>query len=95
MPYEEKTAAAMPKHDVQMESRRKLAVSGIVDVESFNEEEIVLRGADFVLLVRGSGFRMEKLNVDTGDAVIVGKVDLLEYEDGPIEKSGLFSRLFK
>lgn len=95
MPYEEKTAAAMPKHDVSMESRRKLAVSGIVDVESFNEEEIVLRGADFVLLVRGSGFRMEKLNVDTGDAVIVGKVDLLEYEDGPIEKSGLFSRLFK
>lgn len=94
MPYEEKAPILTPKHDVSMESRKKLTVSGIVDVESFNEDEIVLRGADFVLCVRGSGFRMEKLNVDTGDAVIKGRVDLLEYEDGPIEKTGLFSRFF-
>lgn len=94
MPYEEKAPAAVPKHNVAMEMRRSLTVSGIVDVESFNEEEIVLRGADFVLCVHGSGFRMEKLNVDTGDAIIKGRVDALEYEDGAAPKGGLMSRFF-
>ena len=95
MAYEEKYKPAELPHNVIMENRKKVSVSGVDDVESFDENEIVMSTSQGVLIVRGRDLRIEKLSLDSGDVVMVGEIDKLEYEDDVKVTGGLFSRLFK
>lgn len=95
MAYDEKYIAVDIPHNLVMEGRKKLSISGITDVESFNEEEIVMASSKWVMTVRGESLHMEKLSVDTGDVVITGRIDLIEYDDGAVTTGGFFSRIFK
>lgn len=95
MAYEEKYKQAELPHNVIMESRKKITVSGVDDVESFDENEIVMSTSQGVLIVRGRELRIEKLSLDSGDVVMEGEIDRLEYEDDVKVSGGLFSRLFK
>lgn len=95
MPYEEKYKTIELPHNVIMESRKKMSVSGVDDVESFDENEIIMSTSQGILIVRGKELRIEKLSLDSGDVVMEGVIDRLEYEDDVKISGGLFSRLFK
>lgn len=95
MAYDEKYTLSEIPHNIVMEGRKKLSVSGITDVESFNEQEIIMASSKWVMTVRGENLHMEKLSVDTGDVIITGRIDLIEYEDGAVSTGGFFSRIFK
>ncbi len=96
MAYEERFKTVELPHNVIMEGRKKLSVSGVDDVESFDENEVVMSTSQGILIVRGSGLRVEKLSLDSGDVVLEGELDKLEYEDDiKTQGGGLFSRLFK
>lgn len=85
-------------HNLILENRKKLSVSGIEEVESFNEEEIVLRtGHHGVLVIKGSELHINKLNVDTGDVNISGTVTSMDYIDESLKAKGpgLFARLLR
>ena len=95
MPYEEKQAHA-PQHNVIIEARSRIAVTGVTDVESFDENEIIMATSMGVLFLRGTALRIDKLSLDTGDVTIEGNVDKFEYEDNARAPQGsLFSRLFR
>ncbi len=95
MAYEEKFKTVELPHNVIMESRKKTSVSGVDDVESFDENEIVMSTSQGILIVRGRDLRIEKLSLDSGDVVLEGTIEKLEYEDDVKVTGGLFSRLFK
>jgi sporulation protein YabP len=95
MAYEEKYRTIELPHNVIMESRKKVSVSGVDDVESFDENEIVMSTTQGVLVVHGKDLRIEKLSLDSGDVVMEGEIDRLEYEDDVKPSGSLFSRLFK
>ena len=95
MAYEEKYKLAELPHNVIMESRKKVSVSGVDDMESFDEGEIVMGTAQGILIIRGKELRIEKLSLDSGDVTIEGIIDKLEYEENVKTSDGLFSRLFK
>ena len=95
MAYEEKYKLAELPHNVIMESRKKVSVSGVDDVESFDDGEIVMGTAQGILIIRGKELRIEKLSLDSGDVTIEGIIDKLEYEENAKASDGLFSRLFK
>jgi sporulation protein YabP len=95
MAYEEKYKAVELPHNVIMEGRKRVSVSGVDDVESFDENEIVMSTSQGILIVRGKELKIEKLSLDSGDVVMDGIVDKLEYEDDVKVAGGLFSRLFK
>jgi sporulation protein YabP len=95
MAYEEKYKPAELPHNVIMEGRKKVSVSGVDDVESFDENEVVMSTSQGVLIVRGRDLRIEKLSLDSGDVVMEGEIDRLEYEDDAKPSGGLFTRLFK
>ncbi len=85
-------------HNIILENRRKLSVSGIEEVESFNEEEIILRVlSGGALVVKGYELHINKLNVDTGDVSITGEVTAMDYveQSGKAKGPGLLSRLFR
>lgn len=95
MAYDEKYAATQIPHNIVMDRRAKLSVSGVTDVASFNEQEVVTETSMGTLIIRGEGLHMEKLSVDSGDVMITGRVDSLEYEDSAPTSEGFFSRLFR
>ena len=77
-----------------LEEREQLSVSGVEEVESFDENTIVMRTSRGTLVVRGEELHIEKLSLDGGELRVEGSVDSLTYEDGGREGGGLFSRLF-
>ena len=95
MPYDEKNSRPDGPHHLILEGREQLSVSGVEEVESFDENTIVMYTCKGTLIVRGEGLHIEKLSLDGGDLKVEGDVDSLTYEDGPREKGGLLSRLFR
>ena len=65
MPYE--TANLQVPHRVVLEERGSLAVSGVEEVERFDEAEIVMATVRGTMVVRGTGLHIEKLSLDGGE----------------------------
>ncbi len=91
---EEKFPAVRKPHHVILEQRRKLSVSGVEEVERFDESEISLSTSCGGLVIRGEGLRIEKLSLDTGELGVEGQVSFLGYEE-PAPTGGFFGRLFR
>ena len=81
-------------HRLSLDQRNRLTVSGVDEVESFDESAIRMttRGGD--LLVRGRGLHIEKLSLDGGDLLVDGTVDALIYQE-PEEAASFLSLLFR
>ena len=79
-----------------LENREKLSVSGIIDVESFNDECIVIDTELGVLVVKGEDLHINKLNIDSSELNIEGDIISCEYSDRDGSRSkGFFSKMFK
>ncbi len=95
MPYEEARGRQDAAHHIILEEREQLSVSGVEEVESFDENIIVMYTSRGALVVRGEGLHIEKLSLDGGDLKVEGEIDSLTYEDDRREKGGLLARLFR
>lgn len=95
MAYEEKFRSPDVPHNVVIEGRARAAVSGVTDVESFDETVVAINTTKGALIVRGEQLHMEKLSLDSGEIVIEGHIRSLDYEDEAAPSGGFFSRLFK
>lgn len=86
------------KHSVSIENRNKIIVTGVIDVSSFDEENISAETTMGYLTVKGSNLHISKLNMDSGELLIDGDADSLVYTNLKDEKNGkssLFSKMFK
>ncbi len=93
MAYEEKSKNTELPHGLILQDRRRLTVSGVMDVESFDENAIVLQTAGGLLILRGSALHIDKLSIEGGELLVTGRIDSLVYEDGAA-RGGFFARLF-
>jgi sporulation protein YabP len=83
-------------HNIILEDRRALTVSGVSDVDSFDEEAVVLFTELGELTVRGSAMHMNKLNVESGEVSIEGNIEQLSYRDeSPRSTGGFIGRIFR
>ena len=84
-------------HSISMKNREGLTITEVDDVESFDEEKVIVHTSMGVLTVLGSDFRIHKLNVDDGNLVIDGVVDEIKYSDMPDHggRGGFLSGLFR
>ena len=95
MAYEEKAKPAKA-HSIILEGRAKLAVSGVEEVESFDENEIVMTTSRGTMVVTGENLHIEKLSLDGGDLKVEGDIDALTYEDDRRERgNSLLARLLR
>ncbi|HIV96028.1 MAG TPA: sporulation protein YabP [Candidatus Agathobaculum stercoravium] len=81
-------------HTVILEGREKLTISGVVDVQSFDEEQVLLETVRGMLVVRGQGLHVERLQLEAGELIVEGEVGLVEYDDSVQPRGGLLKRLF-
>jgi len=85
-------------HNIIMENREKMSVSGVLEVESFDEETIILHTEQGVLIVKGEDLHINKLNIESGELIIDGIIDSLTYtdQDGTRSKGmSFFSKIFR
>jgi len=82
-------------HELTLSGRRKLTVSGVDDVERFDEQEIVMRCGGTLLVVGGEGLSVSRLSVESGDVAIAGRVSSLIYEEAPAGRGGFWGRMFR
>ena len=84
-------------HKLILDNRKEASVTGVKDVISFDEKEILLQTADGKLQIRGSGLHVKGLNLEKGEAALAGLVDSLVYlsKDSPRKEEPLFTRLFR
>lgn len=86
-------AENLKKHTLMLDNRSKLMITGAQDVNGFNEDTVSVQTSDGTLVIKGSALHIEKLNLDTGDVCVEGKVSAMQYI-GSASKSKL-SKLFR
>ncbi|MGN0171251.1 MAG: sporulation protein YabP [Acutalibacteraceae bacterium] len=82
-------------HQLMLDDRRRLTVSGVSDVDSFDDTAVVVYTSLGELTVRGSQLHISRLNVDTGELAVEGSVSSLEYAELRQKSKGLLGKLFK
>jgi sporulation protein YabP len=80
-------------HRLTLEQREHLVISGVEEVERFDEESIVLTTNMGELEIRGEGLHIEKLSLEGGELHVEGTVTALIYGMEPRESGGLLRRL--
>ena len=93
MAYDDSRLPADAAHHILLEGREQLSVSGVEDVESFDENLIVMLTVRGTLVVRGEDLHIEKLSLDGGDLKVEGMVESLSYEESERSRGGFLSRL--
>ncbi|MGE4276393.1 MAG: sporulation protein YabP [Lawsonibacter sp.] len=93
MAYEDDRLRPGTGHQVVLEDREQLTITGVEEVESFDDSSILLSTAHGGLEVQGEGLHIEKLSLDGGDLKVEGLINALIYEPRGRERGGLLSRL--
>lgn len=88
-------AIAAVGHKVTLIDRGRLEITGVIEVESFDENSIVMSTSQGGLTVQGEGLHIETLSLDGGALKVDGTVESLTYEDRAEARGGLWSRLFR
>lgn len=64
-----------------IEERKTLSVTGVGNIISFDESFALLDSQSALVSVEGEGLQILKMDVDSGEVVIVGKINALAYSD--------------
>lgn len=89
----------MPKaHKVVFNNRKSGMVTGVLDVISFDLNEILLETELGLLTVKGTDLHVNRLNLEKGEVDLAGNVDSFAYSgsnQSVRHEDGFFAKLFK
>ena len=85
------------KSSMMLENRKRLSLNGVIEVISFNDEQIILNTSLGTLIIKGEELRMNKLDVQNGDIMITGTVNSYAYinKESKQDKESILAKLFK
>ena len=81
-------------HSVKIAARMKTEISGVEEVESFDEGSVVLHTSCGEMTIEGGGLHVGTLDMERGIVAVDGKVNGIYYNDGAPQKRGLRARFF-
>ncbi|WP_188456138.1 sporulation protein YabP [Virgibacillus oceani] len=96
--YEKETVNRVQQdHYVKINNRKNLEITGVKEVDSFDNEEFLLETVMGYLIVRGQNLQLKNLDVGDGLVTIKGKIYELSYVDEHQQEKakGFFSKLFR
>lgn len=85
-------------HRLIIHNRETIDVTGVLHVDSFDDEEVILETEQGLLAIRGEDLHIRQLNLEKGELAVEGLILELAYSDDKRLKDrgkGLFERLFK
>jgi sporulation protein YabP len=96
MPIEEKKQVSKTQHNFLLENREKMSISGVLDVDIFNPDMVVVQTDIGMLTIKGVDLHINKLNLESAELIIDGEIGSCIYSDKPISSGGGFiSKIFK
>lgn len=91
---DEKKMVKLP-HSVVMEDRRKLSVSGVTDIDSFDEQTIIAMTDLGELTIRGWNLHITRLNLEQTELLVDGEISSLTYTDTRPQAKGFFAKVLR
>ncbi|HOL17540.1 MAG TPA: sporulation protein YabP [Bacillota bacterium] len=98
MRIEEKHTFRGGQHRLVIENREHTEVTGVVHVDSFDDEEVVMETELGLLAVRGENLHIKHLNLEQGEVTIDGYILELAYAEEKQTRGrgkNILERLFK
>jgi sporulation protein YabP len=83
----------LTQHSINLINRENLTVTGVMDVDEFNEQEILVICENDELKIKGELLHIEELKIETGFLSVSGKIISLEYSQ-KLSGNSLMKRLF-
>ena len=80
-------------HRLMLQDRKAGSFTGVLDVLSFDVNEILLETEQGMLHIKGKDLHVNRLDLDKGEVDIEGQVDALNYSQVPGHKSSFFGKL--
>lgn len=65
--------------NIVLEDRNRMTITGVEQVESFNDNTIILYTTKGGLSIKGEGLNISKLNLDEGNVRIAGLINSVTY----------------
>lgn len=84
--------------NIVLENRKKLSLSGVRDVLSFDDQIVILDTELGMLTIKGEDIRINKLSLDTTEVIIEGKINCINYsekQDKKTSSGSLIGKIFK
>ena len=88
------TADAAP-HGLTLANRSHAEITGVTDVDCFNEQLVVLMTTLGTMTISGSGLNLSHMNKEEGRIIIDGEFDSIEYSGKARGKGGFLSKLLR
>ena len=83
-------------HGFTLQNRSHAEITGVSDVDCFNEQLVVLVTGLGTMTISGSGLNISHLNKEDGRVIVDGEFDAIEYSGKARgAKGGLLSRLMR
>ena len=90
----ENNSALKTIHNIIMENREKLSISGVKRGENFDDNIIILNTQMGQMTIKGENLHISKMDVDTGNLAVSGNFYGLIYNE-TIKGTSLVKRIFK
>lgn len=83
-------------HIVNIDNRERISVTDVTDIESFNEEMILLILRSGGLIIKGQDLHIQKLDLDEGRVLITGAIASAVYtEKKDKQEKGFLKKILK
>ncbi len=95
---DEKNQKFGKKHNITINNREDVKMTGIVDVLSFDEELVICQSDIGVLILKGVNLHINKLDLDNSILELSGYVTGVQYEEDHVlrkDRPSIFSKIFK
>lgn len=91
---DDKRTVKLP-HNLILENRKSLNVTGVEDVDSFDEQTVVVYTGIGQLVIKGKSLHVNKLSLESGELTLDGEISSLIYTESHVTGGGFFSKMFR
>ena len=96
MPIEErKQTVSKKQHNFLLENREKMSISGVLDVDIFNPDMVVVQTEMGMLTIKGIDLHINKLNLESSELCVEGEIGSCTYSDKMTSNGGFLGKIFK
>ena len=86
----------MGTHSIILENRESLSISGVTEIDCYDDKIIILKTVEGELVIRGKNLKMHTANTETGNMSVSGEIGTLRYGDRrKSENENFLKRLFR
>lgn len=84
-------------HRLVMNNRERVELTGVTEVISFDNKEILLETTEGMARFGGDGLHVKKLTLEKGEVILEGRIQEISYHESQKGKTagGVLSRLFR